>query len=599
MIRVLVLILLCNIAFAQKTESRSTPYAIDEIKTQSYSFPAYEFPNNEKQIAQYLSQKITNLSSPLSSLNLLYTKESMGGKHFCFNQSINGINVYRTQIKVNILNNKKAVQVFALTFSPEIISSENFSDADPSAKFIQSYQDVSKSNSTKIYYFHQSKLIPAYHIYIEKKGCLSFEYILNSNGTIIYNNDLLSYSGKKDSAVVFTVFNPDPITSAQTTYGTPYADNSNADNVSLHNELKQKNLTVKFENDTFYLENDYYTIADVDSPNNTPTTSKTNSFNFNRSEGSFEDANSFYHINIYRNHLKALGFNNLVDHPLWIDAHAHAGSDNSSFNEYSSPVTLLYGDGGVDDAEDADVVVHEFGHFISAQASPFSNSGSGGRSAIDEGFGDYLAASYSRSISEYQWSDIFNWDGHNEFWTGRTAATTNHYPENFKSNKWSDGQMWSSTLMQLQDDIAPYTLDSIVFQALYGQAQNTSMPDAAYLLLDADTALFNGKHTAVISWRLATRGFIPSNDTQEITTEPSIEVFNSYAFSKGGALNISFQKPEDATLELYDVSGRLIEKTSISNTNQATYSTNNIDSGVYLLKISTSVKSLTIKLLRY
>ncbi len=595
MIRVLAFILICNIALAQKTESRNNSYAIDEIKAQSYSFPAFEFPDNEKQITAYLIQKI----STLSSLKLLYIKKSPGGKHYCFQQSINGIDVYRSQIKVNVLKNKKAVSVFALVFSADLLSSENFSDAHNAELFIQNHRDVSKSKITKIYYFYQSKLIPAYLIYIEKKGCLSYEYIIDNSGDIVYSNDLLSYSGKKDSTAVFNFFNPDPITSAQTFYGAPYNDRDDSDDTALHNELKQKTLSVKFQNDTFYLENDYYKIVDIDIPNNIIVTSKTDSFNFNRSQIGFEEANSFYHINTYRNHLKTLGFNNIVDFPLWIDAHAHDKQDNSSFNEFSAPVSLLFGDGGVDDAEDADVVVHEFGHAISAAAAPQSNVGAE-RQAIDEGFCDYIAVSYSRSINEYNWQDVFNWDGHNEFWKGRTAVSTKHYPDNLIHSKWLDGEMWSSTLMQIHSDIGANTTDSIVFQALYAQTQNTTMPDAAQLIMDADSALFNGKYYSVLHSRMAARGFFQQPDTiPTFLTDQEIQVFNSYSFIHGGALTIAFNARKDATLELYDISGRLIEKSIYTNIAQTTYSSDNISSGAYFLKISTTSKTLAVKLLRY
>lgn len=598
MIRIVALILISNFAFAQKIQGRSSSYPIDEIKTISYSFPTNEFPNDEKQIAEYLSQKINHLSSPLSALKLLYIKESPGGKHFCYEQIINGIAVYRSQIKVNILKNKKAVNVFALTFSPEIISAENFPSLHLSEQFIQKHNDVSKSKSSKIYYLHQGKLIPAYLIYLEKKGCLSFEYIMDFNGDILYSNDLHSYSGKKDSLAVFNIFNPDPITSAQTVYGAPYSDNNNSDNSSLSNEIQQKELLVKFENDTFYLENDYYKIADVDEPNNSPAISKNDSFCFNRSQLGFEEANSFYHISNYRNHIKSLGFNNIVDFPLWIDAHAHSGGDNSSFNEFSSPVTLLFGDGGIDDAEDADVIVHEYGHSVSAAASPFSNSGLE-RKAVDEGFGDYVAASYSRSISTYDWENLFNWDGHNEFWSGRNAASSNHYPEDYKSNKWIDGEMWSSTLMQIQDDLGTNTCDSLIFQALYSQTANTSMRDAAQLLIDADTALFNGKHYTALYSRLEARGFLEELDTSGIITDKDIEVFNSFAFIKGEALTIAFKSLTDATIELYDISGRLIDKVNCTAITQTPYSANNISDGAYILKISTSVNTLSVSLLKY
>ncbi|MCX6182161.1 MAG: T9SS type A sorting domain-containing protein [Bacteroidetes bacterium] len=594
MFRVIVFILFCNVAFAQKNESRNAYWPIDELKATSYSFAANGFPVEETKISDFLSHNINHLPS----LKLLYTKQSMGGMHYCYQQNINGVSVYRAQVKVNVLKNKKAVNVYALTFPSQGLSVD-FPTSNLAQQFVLQQKHLSKYKIEKTYFFQHTKLIPAYLIYIEKTGALSYEYIMDESGAIVYSSDLLSYSGKKDSTAVFAVFNPDPITSAQTVYGAPYADDNDSDNPSLNNEIQHKTLSVKFENDTFFLENDFYKIEDIDQPNNTPAISKNDSFVFNRSEIGFEEVNSFYHINTFRTHVKSLGFNDIVDFQLSIDAHAHSGGDNSSFNEFSTPVSLLFGDGGVDDAEDADVVVHEFGHAISAAAAHFSNNG-GERKAIDEGFGDYCAASYSRSNSNYHWEEIFNWDGHNEFWDGRTAVTNKHYPEDYSSTKWKDGQMWSATLMQIQDDIGANSTDSIVLQALYSQAQNTTMSDAARLLLDADTALFNGKYATVLYQRLSARGFLGAIDTTIYKPTKEIEIFIHHDLYKdGGLASIYLKTPADATIELFDLSGRLIDKTTYSNLSQTDYLAANISSGAYLLRVSTSLKTLTVKLVRY
>ena len=60
----------------------------------------------------------------------------------------------------------------------------------------------------------------------------------------------------------------------------------------------------------------------------------------------------------------------------------------------AQPTTALHmGDGGVDDAEDADVIVHELGHAIQdAQVPGFGPGTKTEQAAIGEGFGDFLAA---------------------------------------------------------------------------------------------------------------------------------------------------------------------------------------------------------------
>jgi hypothetical protein len=79
-----------------------------------------------------------------------------------------------------------------------------------------------------------------------------------------------------------------------------------------------------------------------------------------------------------------------------IDPHG-TSADNSFF---SYPNFIYYGTGGVDDAEDADVITHEYSHFLSRNAAPNTNVGME-RQGLDEGLGDYVAASYFKPISTH------------------------------------------------------------------------------------------------------------------------------------------------------------------------------------------------------
>jgi hypothetical protein len=62
------------------------------------------------------------------------------------------------------------------------------------------------------------------------------------------------------------------------------------------------------------------------------------------------------------------------------------GQDNSFATDHPKN-ELRFGKGGVDDAEDAEVILHEYGHAIHfAQSFSFASEEAG---AISEGFGDY------------------------------------------------------------------------------------------------------------------------------------------------------------------------------------------------------------------
>src|SRR6185436_7290649 len=72
------------------------------------------------------------------------------------------------------------------------------------------------------------------------------------------------------------------------------------------------------------------------------------------------------------------------------------GQDNSFATD--THMELRFGKGGVDDAEDAEVILHEYGHAIHFSQSPtFYSSTEAG--SIGEGFADYWAVTVSNIIA--------------------------------------------------------------------------------------------------------------------------------------------------------------------------------------------------------
>jgi hypothetical protein len=299
------------------------------------------------------------------------------------------------------------------------------------------------------------------------------------------------------------VFNPDPLTTAAVSYGGAYQDFDDSDVVVLNNQRQTKTFKAHFDGSTFSLKNQYIELRDNNGDGILPVTSSTPIFDFTRHQSGFEDVNAFYHISLHSDYIRTLGFN-ASSQLVYTDPHSGL-SDNSSFNE---PNTLNFGTGGIDDAEDADVVIHEYTHFMSYTASPGTNIGQD-RKSMDEGTCDYFAASYSKAIDTYNWTRLFNWDGNPPFWNGRVVSTTKHYPENATSNIYNNASMWSSTLMQIHGELGRATTDSLVLQTMYLFAPNMSYPQVAKALLTADTLITGGRNFCVLYKYLYQRGYIP------------------------------------------------------------------------------------------
>lgn len=69
--------------------------------------------------------------------------------------------------------------------------------------------------------------------------------------------------------------------------------------------------------------------------------------------------------------------------------YAHWNNDDNSFFRPSTN-SIYYGDGGVWDSTDSDVIVHEYGHAIQIDQNMCYAITGGDMDAIGEGFGDYL-----------------------------------------------------------------------------------------------------------------------------------------------------------------------------------------------------------------
>jgi len=94
--------------------------------------------------------------------------------------------------------------------------------------------------------------------------------------------------------------------------------------------------------------------------------STTSDFYRSRSDNVFDAVNAYYHIDtMLRYIILDLEINvgpTEYTGGFQFDPHASDGEDNSFYSSWSQQ--LGYGEGGVDDAEDADVVVHELAHAL-------------------------------------------------------------------------------------------------------------------------------------------------------------------------------------------------------------------------------------------
>lgn len=137
-----------------------------------------------------------------------------------------------------------------------------------------------------------------------------------------------------------------------------------------------------------------------------------------RSNGRFEALEVYFQINRSQRYIQSLGFsdsnptsNGIADSVQRAVADAYR-IDDSAYSPLTQ--TITYGSGGVDDAEDGDVITHEYGHAMQDSESPaFGNSSRYGAVTVAEGSSDYWAAVMSSRTPHTANEDdvcIFDWD---------------------------------------------------------------------------------------------------------------------------------------------------------------------------------------------
>ena len=485
--------------------------------------------------------------------------------------------------------------------------SDNLTEASfPSQNTIDSYihsiGNVKKSESTQAYFFRNEKFVKCQKITISTFDSEYKEHLIDMNGSLLYQHDLNSYyAALPDSTVSASVFLPDPITTAGVVYGAPYADNSDSDVSQLNNQRVSVNMKVYYSNDTFALRSPYVIITQFSAPDTTPPAwfYQTPNFHFTRSVGKFEDVNTFYHITTFHTYIKSLGFNTIMNYQIKIDTHALNDQDNSIFSPANFPPELFFGEGGVDDAEDPDVILHEYGHAISYSAAPGTNNGSQ-RQALDEANGDFFASSYSRYLNSYKWENVYSWDGHNEFWPGRTTKSNKDY-SNIVNNLYLDAEIWSATMMEIWGDIGRQKIDELVIESMFGYSSGMSMRAAAQLLIQADSALNGGANYSPICYRLFTRGLVTScaNSISEMdAANNAVKMLNAPYFDDAHPITLYIPENGINKVSIYNSEGKCLANETIETKGDFQFKHLSLNSGIYFIKVVNSNTCVSFKAVR-
>ena len=447
------------------------------------------------------------------TFEMLFSKAVFSGETFRFYQMLNGIQVFDAEITIHVSNNNVVTyyqstynkNVAIINITPQITQNEAFEIAKNE---INAGEIAFKKEELFIYNKQETSIL-AYVVRIEPKQTPigSWEIIVNAEtGTVInVENKALNHKDKnkkkeepkaKNSNMMMLVngsgfvFETDPLTATNNVYGGQYVDNNDATNAAL--DAARTNVTLLDITQTggqYYLEGPYAEVVDFESPSKGLFNQASSAFNFNRQQDGFEAVNVYYHIDKSMRYInETLGIN-LMPYQyttgVKVDPSGLSGSDNSHYLGGSG--SLSFGEGCVDDAEDADVVLHELGHGLHDW---LTNGGLSQVNGLSEGCGDYWANSYKRSLGQWNTTDasyyyVFGWDGHNTCWNGRVTNYGAQYPSGLIGQIHTDGQMWATTLMEIWEDIGREKTDKAFLEGLAMTNSGTNQQNAAIAVRQA------------------------------------------------------------------------------------------------------------------
>ncbi len=448
------------------------------------------------------------MTDPNIELRLTDIQNSLTGRHVRFHQYYNGIEVYGAATSVHT-NHSGQIRVIHNNYFPRINISTSASLSPEGAIDIAIAEsgafDLRKPPRAKLVIFpnHNAGQIGDYAnayrlayraIVHSRQPVASWEYIIDAHtGKPLHRRNLLRSADGRGR-----VFNPNPVVALKDFRLMDQGDSADAIPEEAYTDVILPEL-----DGSGFLDGPYVSTRLTENRANEPTLE----FNYLRDDSRFEEVMVYYHIDAVGRYLKGLGFNFVND---WqIPANVHFGMTRAGFYD-DSDGSINFGDAGVDVAEDAEVIIHEYGHAILDRQVPSINRGEGG--AIHEGFSDFLAASFFSAVSDgFSDSIVFEWAGSGDPEIATRPVNSNkRYPEDIVSEPHADGQIWSAALWEIFEAIGRDASIRLIVESHFFLLPDAEFVDGASAIFMADQELNGGVNFDFIMGIMENRGFFTS-----------------------------------------------------------------------------------------
>ena len=297
-------------------------------------------------------------------------KATPSGTHLRWNQVLDGVPVYRAEIVVKVANSGEISSVHNnLRPNLDVATKPALSKEQALQRGIDAVRPTGKplgdyvADLAIVDFASRPRLVYRVGVPTEEPMGDWVVSIDALNGDVVGIEDQMIYATGTGQ-----VFDPDP----ETKTGNPaLPDNADADSgIPFPGAYDIRTLEgITNTAGTYSLSGPFARIIEFESPVVTPyTATHPDSFRVQRSAQAFEDVMSYYQIDAFQRYIQGLGFLNINNRIQEIDTHGLSGADNSHY--IPSSKRMAFGEGGVDDAEDADLAIHEYGHSIQDNIVP-------------------------------------------------------------------------------------------------------------------------------------------------------------------------------------------------------------------------------------
>ena len=477
------------------------------------------------------------LRPELDDLRLVQVKKSLGASHVRFQQTFGGVPVFAAFTTVNISDADSRVSLVLNRHNADLrpavtqalVTREQAIALAEEAVGLQG-EPRGLVSAEQVYFPVEKTYFLAWQVQVPAREPLGDWLVLvrADDGEVLLKQDV----ARTDSG---RVFDPNPVKTGAPPPPPPPSDCDSAGNeASLSSEYRTQTL-LGIEGGQDKLKGPY---VDLCAPGilggykpECQADEASRNYTYACNDDRFEEVMTYYHVDAAQRKIQSLGFtadSSIINRP--IPAHAHYFDDcNAFFSPWDRG--LHFGDGNnaaclpyvADAAEDADVIVHEYGHAIQDDQVPGWGFGDPLLAeqawAMGEGFGDFLASAIFGDSCEGEWFSfgLTSCGGQPGL---RWLQNTKVYPADFEAcpdypdgseEEHCTGEIWGGVLWDLVEALgdnqaARDLVLTLVLDSHFYLDPISTFAEGLSAIRQADQDLYGGSHISTINSVFAGRG---------------------------------------------------------------------------------------------